>query len=81
MLVGHLLDEGAAADAGIVEQDVDGAELASAAATILLGRIVARDVAGESGTIGVVAGMGLLDRRFRPIDCQDLCAFVGEKLG
>ena len=80
VLVGHLLDEGAAADAGIVEQDVDGAELGQRRGHDLLGRIVAGDVAAEGGD-GVVAGMRLLDRRFRPVDRQHLRALVGEQLG
>ena len=46
----------------------------------LLRRVVAGDVAAEGGD-GIVAGMRLLDRRFRPVDRQHLRALVGEQLG
>jgi hypothetical protein len=47
MLVGHLLDEGAAAHPGIVEQNVERAELLERGRNDLFGRVVARDIAGE----------------------------------
>jgi hypothetical protein len=80
VLVSHLLDEGAAADARIVEQNVEGAEFFHHGRHDLPRRIAARDVARE-GSNRIVAGMGLFDRRFRPVNGQHLGALVGKELG
>ena len=54
--------------------------LASVAATIFLG--ASSPVMSQAeGRDGIVAGVRLLDRRFRPVDGQHLRAFVGEELG
>jgi len=79
MRVGHFLDEGAAADAGIVEQDVDGAKSGQRRRYDVLRRLIGSDI-GRQRRDGRIAGMDGVDRRAGQVDRQDRRTFLGEEL-
>ena len=80
LLVGHLVDRAVPGVAGVVDDDVDLAELVDGLLDELVGDAVLGQVAGEDGGLAGDLGRGLLGDVAVEVVDQDLGALLGEQL-